>query len=89
MQTVSDIRQSWSGEFLAEPWFRSQADASCQLTRVYTERTNPTKMRLATNADVEVFTCFSGPAATDWEWYFLMQHHGAPTRLLDWSGATT
>jgi hypothetical protein len=20
-----------------------------------------------------------------WEWYFLMQHYGAPTRLLDWS----
>src|SRR5439155_15329779 len=22
---------------------------------------------------------------TNWEWYFIMQHYGAPTRLLDWT----
>jgi hypothetical protein len=33
------------------------------------------------------------PSLTDrkpenpWEWYFLMQHYGVPTRLLDWSGS--
>jgi hypothetical protein len=24
-------------------------------------------------------------ADEDWDWYFLMQHHGVPTRILDWS----
>lgn len=26
-----------------------------------------------------------GPLRDEWEWMFLMQHHRAPTRLLDWS----
>jgi len=26
-----------------------------------------------------------GTLETDWDWMFLMQHYGVPTRLLDWS----
>src|SRR5438552_9721553 len=29
-------------------------------------------------------TLFRSPGSA-WEWYFLMQHYGLPTRLLDWS----
>src|SRR5580704_10584964 len=34
---------------------------------------------------VQLYDQKPGDDEWDWDWYFLMQHHGAATRLLDWS----
>lgn len=68
-------------------WYRGQDDASWKLI--------PGICRPGANAAAEIATIkrFKQSAAPyitqrpseEWEWIFLMQHHRAPTRLLDWS----
>jgi FRG domain-containing protein len=73
------------------PWFRGQSDASWGLQPgMY--RHLPLKRDVRTLED-EIRQEFVvrapslGPERPNnsWEWYFLMQHSGAPTRLLDWT----
>jgi hypothetical protein len=73
------------------PWFRGQSDATWSL-RPGMYRYVPRKRSLRTLED-EIRQEFVvrapslGPERprNSWEWYFLMQHCGAPTRLLDWT----
>jgi hypothetical protein len=68
-------------------WFRGQERADWTLI--------PSVTRPGGNLDAELTTIkrFKQSARPylpqrpegDWEWIFLMQHHRAPTRLLDWS----
>lgn len=69
-------------------WFRGIAN--------HTYGLEPSLYRKATNAIVEKqllnrFKAKSLPFIDDkssksyWEWLFIMQHYGVPTRLLDWS----
>jgi hypothetical protein len=68
-------------------WYRGQRDESWQL--------QPSIARSDATSDVEHMSIkrfkqnalpfITQRPADDWEWMFLMQHHRAPTRLLDWS----
>jgi hypothetical protein len=88
VEIVCGIRDKWiRGSEYFDPWFRGQTDATWAL------EPNIFRYDLLSQED-EIRSEFhrkapqymtETPPSDDWGWYFLMQHYGAPTRLLDWS----
>ena len=78
------------------PWFRGQENAALHLvpTLYRPEYGGPNRLK-DDRVEDEIREEFAARAPTlcegipspedDWGWYFLMQHFGAPTRLLDWT----
>jgi hypothetical protein len=92
LESVIRIRENWtSSDILAEPWFRGQADAGWHLVPGLYRADDPNEDEIRGEFQRRgIHLIEERPPSTEWEWYFLMQHHGAPTRLLDWSdGALT
>lgn len=68
-------------------WFRGQSDSKWKLIPSLARNQNHLR---AENALIKKFQQNAAPHLDripdkEWEWMFLMQHHRAPTRLLDWS----
>lgn len=68
-------------------WFRGQSLSKWSLVPSLARKPSHLK---AENALIKRFMQNAVPHMTkaiteEWEWMFLMQHHRAPTRLLDWS----
>lgn len=71
-----------------EPWFRGQPNAAWNLRpKLYRSTRKFNENEIRTEFKLRGFQLMSETHVPkdDREWYFLMQHYGAPTRLLDWT----
>jgi len=75
------------------PWFRGHNDASWELMpKLYRDKP-PARGRRIVEDELRQEFMMRAPSLSNerpqnsWDWYFLMQHSGAPTRLLDWTEA--
>lgn len=84
IQDVLDLQHKWTKkDDEATCWFRGQDEDKPPLPRIYRREYD----------EFEIFTDFKRHGmqwaeqvpGDVWDWYFLMQHYGAPTRLLDWT----
>lgn len=67
-------------------WFRGQADAEWPLNpRLMRQNPLPSESHYLNRFKQDALFILNRKPETEFEWLFLMQHHGISTRLLDWS----
>lgn len=97
LKRVEEIHDDWWSKDKDDPWmpwFRGHQRADWKLRpKLYRDYETKRREKLRIEDEMREEFVVRAPAFShirpadqpDWDWYFLMQHSGTPTRLLDWS----